>query len=256
MAIVFIITFYKRCNSFLLDKEHALNMIVWAFITAIIGARLFFVLQHIPDFIQNPALLLKLNGGTVSFGVYMGGIFGFVLYNKYYGLPIGRYLDIAASIMGLAIAIGRIGCFLVGDDFGTLTNVPWAVRFPQNSFSFRCHVQQGLIEPDALFDLPVHPVQLYESMSGLFLFILFSMLLKRQLFKPGVLFFMFWICYSVSRFLIEFYRGDADRGFIGPFSTGQLMSLIFIFISIICLYSFYNLKLKLESIPENKKPNT
>jgi phosphatidylglycerol:prolipoprotein diacylglycerol transferase len=86
--------------------------------------------------------------------------------------------------------------------------------------------------------LSVHPVQLYGSLKGLILFVLFSWLWKKNFFWPGGLFLLFWISYSGCRFMLKFFRGDDNRGWIGPFSTGQLMSLCIFSVSLAVLLGF------------------
>jgi phosphatidylglycerol:prolipoprotein diacylglycerol transferase len=183
--------------------------------------------------ISNPAVLLELNGSTVSFGVYLGGVIGFFLYSRMYRIDISRYLDTMASVLGIGPMIGRIACFLNGDDYGKLSNLPWAVRFPHGSFPFIDQVANGLISPMDDLSMPVHPVQLYGCLKGIVLFIAFSYLWKKNYFKPGVLFCLFWACYATMRFILEYFRGDMNRGFVGPFSTGQIMSLLILSASLI-----------------------
>jgi phosphatidylglycerol:prolipoprotein diacylglycerol transferase len=90
-----------------------------------------------------------------------------------------------------------------------------------------------------MLSLPVHPVQLYCVLKGVLLFILFSVLWKKNLFKPGVLFFLFWMSYAVLRFMIEFFRGDENRGWVGNFSTGQFMSCGIFLVSLGILMAKY-----------------
>jgi phosphatidylglycerol:prolipoprotein diacylglycerol transferase len=154
-------------------------------------------------------------------------------------MSVWKYLDVAASVLGIGPMIGRMACFLNGDDYGKLSHVPWAVHFPHGSYPFLDHVSKGLISPLEDWSLAVHPVQLYGCLKGLLLFLLFSYLWKKDVFKPGVLFFLFWIVYAMARFTLEFFRGDEDRGWVGPLSTGQFMSLTLLVGSFLCLWCVY-----------------
>jgi phosphatidylglycerol:prolipoprotein diacylglycerol transferase len=144
--------------------------------------------------------------------------------------------------------VGRMACFLNGDDYGSLSSLPWAVQFPKGSYPFYDHLYQGLISSSDLISLPVHPVQLYGCLKGLILLIIFSFLWKKNLFKPGVLFFLFWMSYSVCRFMIEFFRGDENRGWVGNLSTGQFMSCIIFLVSAGFIYVKYRWKIKSEAV--------
>ncbi|MES2731342.1 MAG: prolipoprotein diacylglyceryl transferase family protein [Bacteroidota bacterium] len=217
--------FIKRCGESKLSKYHASGIAIWTTVAALIGARLFYLIQNLGYVIEHPAILLEINGATVSFGVYLGGMLGFFLYTKMYKISPFHYLDVVASVLGLGPMLGRLACFLNGDDFGTLSHVPWAVQFPHGSYPFVNHVQHGWLNPMADLSLAVHPVQLYGSLKGLFLLVLFTWLWKKRMFKPGVLFLLFWMVYPLCRFLLEFFRGDEDRGWVGALSTGQFMSV-------------------------------
>lgn len=245
MLIVGAIIYIKRCSS--LSKYHASGIAIWASIAGLLGARIFYLIQNIEYTIHHPSIIYEINGATVSFGVYLGGILGIFLYSKFYKLVPWSYLDTAASVLGIGPLIGRWSCFLNGDDYGTLSNLPWAVRFPPGSYPFINHVANGWLSPTAELSLPVHPVQIYGSLKGLILFIGFTILWKKNLFKPGVLFFLFIMAYAVCRFILEFFRGDMDRGWVGKLSTGQFMSILLFGISAICISLIY--KWKISNVP-------
>jgi len=238
------ILFLKRCKKISLNIYHASGIAIWASVGGLIGARVFYLVQNLRYTFEHPATILEINGATVSFGVYLGGIVGVILYSRLYKIVPWKYLDVGVSVLGLGPMIGRIGCFLNGDDYGTVSTVAWAVRFPHGSFPFIDHVGRGWISPMDYLSLPVHPVQLYGCLKGLALFILFSVLWKKNLFKPGVLFFLFWMCYSCFRFILEIFRGDMDRGWVGNLSTGQFMSVTIFAASLVCISFLYGWKIK------------
>lgn len=227
--------FVRRATGNGLAAYHALGGAIWAIAAGMIGARAFFVLQHFQLFVAQPSLLLDLNGATVSWGAYLGGATAFFLYLSRATQAPFRYADILATCLGLGVLFGRIACFLNGDDYGTLSDLPWAVAFPHGSYPFADQANAGLINPMADLSLPVHPVQLYLALNGLLLFLVFSYVCRH--FRPpdGVLFFMFWATFSFTRFLLEFFRGDASRGFVGPFSVGQAMCAVIFCVSVMCL---------------------
>ena len=238
------ILFLKRSKEISLDTDYAKGIAIWVLVAGLIGARVFFLLQNFGYTLKHPETVFAIKSATVSFGAYLGGIAGVILYGRVYKVILWKYLDVGASVLGLGPMIGRIACFLEGDDYGTLSSVPWAVRFPHGSYPFIEHVEMGWIPPTDDLSLPVHPVQLYGCLKGLALFILFSVLWKRNLFKPGVLFFLFWMCYSCCRFSLELFRGDMNRGWVGALSTGQFMSVIMFGASVVCISFLYGWKIK------------
>ncbi len=223
MAVVGLV-FVRRVEKDGLDPVHALGAAIWAIIGGLIGARVFFLIQHNDLLLARPSILFDLNGGTVSWGAYLGGSLAFILYLHRSHQPSLRYLDVLASCLGLGPFIARWACFLNGDDYGTLTNVAWAVSFPHGSYPFAAQVQAGLLEPVAELSLPIHPVQLYLSLKGLLLFLVCTMLWKRKL-PDGFLFAIYWLLFAAVRFVLEFFRGDSTRGFVGGLSVGQGMAL-------------------------------
>jgi phosphatidylglycerol:prolipoprotein diacylglycerol transferase len=240
------IMFVKRCGWNSLNKFHAAGIVIWASVSALIGARLFYLVQNIGYTLSHPGILIEINGATVSFGVYLGGVLGAFLYCRYYKLMPWKYMDTAVSVLGIGPLIGRMACFLNGDDYGSLSNLPWAVRFPHGSYPFLHHVEKGWIDAAGYLSLPVHPVQLYGCLKGLVMLILFTVLWRRNIFKPGVLFFLFFMTYSVFRFVLEFFRGDEDRGWVGSLSTGQFMSVIIFFTAGLFIIFKYKLKIRNE----------
>lgn len=244
MLGVGIIIFSRRCDKTGLGRNHATGIALWAAVAALLGARIFYLLQNIGFTIQHPSVLLEINGATVSFGVYLGGITGIILYSRIYRVMVWTYADVIASVLGIGPMIGRMACFLNGDDYGKLSNAPWAVRFPHGSYPFLDHVEKGWISPMADLSLPIHPVQLYGCIKGLMLFLLFTYLWRKNIFKPGALFFLFWIAYSICRFFLEYFRGDDDRGRVGVFSTGQFFSILIFIASVACISIIYKWKIR------------
>jgi phosphatidylglycerol:prolipoprotein diacylglycerol transferase len=203
---------------------HSLGIGLGVMAGALVGARAFFLLQTLPTTAAQPHRMFDLAGGTVSWGAYLGGCAALWLYCRSYRQPGWPYADLFAATIGLAIAIGRLGCFLNGDDFGTLSNLPWAVRFPHGSYPFAQQARADLISPFDDLSLPVHPVQLYLSFNGLVLFFLASRYWMRFRHRHGATFCFFWVVYPVFRFILEFFRGDNVPLFLG-LRTAQAISI-------------------------------
>jgi phosphatidylglycerol---prolipoprotein diacylglyceryl transferase len=254
MMLVCLVLFIRRTAHSDLSRYHALGAALWAMIGGLIGARLMFLLFHIDRVLITPEMIFNLSGATMSFGAYLGGAAGFLLYIRRNSLPGLTYLDASASILGLGPFIGRWSCFLNGDDFGTLSNVPWAVSFPHGSYPFAHQVELGLIDPLQALSLTIHPVQIYLSLNGLFLFILFTWLWKKRTLAPGLLFGWYWIVYPSTRLIFEFFRGGVERNVFGVFTTPQATTLLLLFAGIVMtvsLYIFYskNVSETVQSVP-------
>jgi phosphatidylglycerol---prolipoprotein diacylglyceryl transferase len=127
--------------------------------------------------------------------------------------------------IALGHVIGRIGCVFAGCCFGRPTDVPWAITFHNE------YAQQNVGTP---LGVPLHPTQLYEAGAELLILAILLVTEKRGRPFPGRTFWSYILFYGVSRFIIEFYRGDA-RGMVGDFSTSQFVSLIIVPLSIIML---------------------
>lgn len=188
------------------DPQYITNAALYSLIAGVVGARLFYVIHH---FDQYQGRLLSVfaiwQGGLELLGGVLAAIAVIFFYLRYHKLSVRRYLDILAVGLMLALAFGRIGCFLNGCCFGKPTNLPWAVRFPYWSHAYHSQVTADLerdrIEPyvklpsdfffngssdpllkpyeyltvrqremlkanDQLRSLSVHPTQLYSSING------------------------------------------------------------------------------------------
>ena len=209
-----------------IPAQNTLNALLFAFIFAIVGARLYYCFQHLSFFMAHPAEAFALwKGGFASYGGFMGGVLAAMLYLKKAKIPVWKFADCCTPSIAIGVFLTRMGCFMNGCCFGKVSDLPWAVRFPYGSGP---HIQQllkGQISGTETLSLPVHPTQIYHSITGFILFLLIIGLRKNKKFD-GQLFLILAALYSLSRFLIEFYRGDITRGFVGLLSLPQLFSLI------------------------------
>ncbi len=152
------------------------------------GAKLLWVAEHLHE---EPVLQLLLSRGGLSwFGGLVGGIAAGLAVMAWRHLPVIPVLSAATPALAVGHAIGRIGCFLVGDDYGRPTNLPWAVAFPK-----------GLPPTSAR----VHPTQLYEAALLMpIAWLLFR--LRHQRADDRLVLGTYLIVTSVLRFSIEFIR--------------------------------------------------
>lgn len=211
-----------------LPSELIWEMLFWIAIAGIVGAKVYYWALHWPSVVANPRHELLSREGLVWYGGLMGGVLAYYLQVRARKLPLAVMFDATAPALFLAIACGRIGCFLVGDDYGQYTNGPFGIAFPRglppSTAGYLRSVGDSIPAsiPDSAV-VPVHPTQLYEVAIALVLFAVLWQLGKRRL-KPGHLFASFMALYAVERFLIEFVRAKGDR-FVFGLSTAQAISI-------------------------------
>jgi phosphatidylglycerol:prolipoprotein diacylglycerol transferase len=240
VALVFI----KRCERTGLSASHALYLSIFTAMAAAFGSRIFYLLQHISSTLANP-LVIFYCGGTASWGAYLGGIGFFIFYLFIKNIPIRPYLDVLGSSLGLGPFIGRWSCFMNGCCFGSTTHVPWSVRFPKYSQVYQLQVNNGLIDYNSSLSEAVHPVQLYESLTTLVIFLILSWFWKKNRDNPGLTFLTYVLMYCITRFVIEFFRGDVDRYSPLNLTVSQFICLIIILTTII-FWILGNFRLKSE----------
>jgi phosphatidylglycerol:prolipoprotein diacylglycerol transferase len=222
----------KNAEKHGIQSEVSLNAMLFAFIFGIIGARIYHLVQNYRFFLEHPDKIIAMwEGGFASIGGFGGGSMAAIIYLKKKNISIRRFADCCAPAMAFSIFLARIGCFLNGCCFGKLSTRAWAVRFPRGSGPYIQHLAQGYITISDQLSLPVHPTQLYYSFAGLLLFVFLIVVPKNKLVE-GQLFLSFVLLYSISCFIIEFYRADVVRGFGGFLTLGQVLN---IFISIVAL---------------------
>lgn len=170
------------------------------------------------------AWLRVWEGGKSYYGGLLGGALAGAAFLRFRRLSLLSYADAVVPAVALGYAIGRLGCFLNGDDYGTLSHLPWAVRYAVGTEAHAAHAARGWIGPGEIWSLPIHPVQLYASLLGLGLFLLLATWRPQRL---GNRFCRFMVLYGAARFAMEWLRGDF-RAVLGPLSLPQVFSLLFV----------------------------
>jgi phosphatidylglycerol:prolipoprotein diacylglycerol transferase len=208
-----------------LREDYAADMVAAAVVGGIIGAKLWYVALT-----GDPGALFS-RGGLVWYGGFIGGALAVILNGWRLRVPLRWTMQLAAPALAAAYALGRIGCFLVNDDYGRPTNLPWGVKFPNGSppstaanlHGFGVSVPPG-VDPSTV--LTVHPTQLYEAAAMLVAFAVLWVLRKKG--RPvGWLFGVYLVFAGIERFLVEILRAKDDR-LLGPFTIAQLTSVILV----------------------------
>jgi phosphatidylglycerol:prolipoprotein diacylglycerol transferase len=209
-----------------LDPNRVMDLGIWIIVSALAGAKLLLLVVEWDTYGRNPRELLTL---VRSGGVFYGGLIAAVSVALWYlwrhKMPVWEVTDVFAPGIALGHVVGRLGCLFAGCCFGKPTSVPWAITF---------HNEYAAANVGTPLNVPLHPTQLYEAGAEL-LILLFLLAIERR-GRPfaGRTFWGYLLLYGISRFIIEFFRGDS-RGTIGMFSTSQFVSLLIVPLSIIML---------------------
>lgn len=216
-AAFYLLPRLKKVN---LDKDTFWNLIFIAFVGALLGAKLLFIIVSWPQLGATLAekisvIIRDFRYGFVFFGGMIASVLSLIFYMKKKGLPILKTSDFLIVGLPLGHALGRIGCFLAGCCYGRPTDMPWGVTFTN---------PQSLVAPE-LLGVPLHPTQLYESAANLLLFFILHTLYKKP-HKNGMILLAYVSCYALMRFIIEFFRGDFRGEYVLGLSPSQTISLL------------------------------
>jgi len=219
--------------------DDTLYAALFAVVGAIVGAKILYIFTMIVPIVKNWDVLMENNvsfwdiimfaaGGFVFFGGLIGGTVGGIIYLKIFKINVPAYVDLAAPSIPLAHAFGRVGCFFGGCCYGI--EASWGLEF-NNSPAV----------PPELHGVRLLPVQLFEAGVNIllvFIILIYERFRKNNKNNSGKNILLYLILYSVSRFTLEFFRGDVARGLFFGVSTSQIISIILFFIST-CLFLFY-----------------
>jgi phosphatidylglycerol:prolipoprotein diacylglycerol transferase len=200
-----------------LDRQRVMDLGIWIIVSALAGAKLMLLVTDFRQYTHSPRALLDL---VRSAGVFYGGLIGAVvvalIYIRRHGMPLWTTTDVFAPGIALGHAVGRLGCLMAGCCFGRPTTVPWAITF---------HNPAASLTSDTPLGVPLHPTQIYEAGAELLILVVLLWLERRGRPFAGRTFWSYMLLYAMSRFVIEFFRGD-PRGQVGIFSTSQFVSLL------------------------------
>ena len=205
----------KRCA---IPDYDIIFLYVFSVIGCFLGAKLLYLAQNfdmlledLPGVSQQPAAVLSkyLRGGFVFYGGLFGIVAGALLACRYCGMNFWQTAQWMLPVIPLIHGCGRVGCFFAGCCYGIPTDGPLGVAFSRS--------------PIAPNGVRLLPVQLFEATALFLLFFLLAACTKRQDGKRCL--GLYLIAYAALRFVLEFWRGDTYRGFIGVLSVSQLISL-------------------------------
>lgn len=208
-----------------LSEELASSIVVAAALGGIVGAKVYYAILF------RDWHLLFDRAGLVWYGGLIGGFLAcswIILKNKVDYLTAA---DAASPALAIGYALGRIGCFLVGDDYGRPTDAWFGIAFPKGApptTAASLREFGAAVDPSIPGDqvLKVHPTQLYEVAASLIMFVVL-MRLNRRPHRRGLAWGLFLVMLGIERFLVEIVRAKDDR-FFGMFTVAQLISVLLV----------------------------
>ena len=205
------LTAESRAKKLKLDPDKIFGLVIWCLIFGYLGSKILFCITVIDKIIADPAYILhSLQNGWVVYGGLIGGIIGGCLYCRHKKVNFMPYFDLAVPSVALAQGFGRIGCFLAGCCYGQETSSPLGITFTYSDFA-----------PNGVSLIPTQEIS--SLLNFLNFFILINIAKKKK--AEGQVGGFYLIFYSIGRFILEFYRGDLERGNVGSLSTSQFIAI-------------------------------
>ncbi len=210
-----------------LDEDYAADIVIAGVIGGLVGAKLWYV------FLKGDADMLFRRGGFVWYGGFVGATAAILLNGWRRRVPSRFTAEICAAPLALGYALGRVGCFLVNDDYGIPTSLPWAMKFPKGLPPTTVGELQAMgvhfpAATDPNLVMAVHPTQIYETIAML---LIFWWLWRRRDHGHAIgwLFAWYLALAGAERFLVELVRAKDDR-VLGPFTLAQAMSVALVLV--------------------------
>lgn len=202
-----------RARKYRMNTDIVFTLFISSVVFGLFGAKVLYYLTILDRVIKDPGVILDEMEGFVVYGGIIGGVLAGYVVCRIKKEKFWQYFDLIAPAIALAQGFGRIGCLLAGCCYGKETDSPLSITFHTSDFA-----------PN---DVALIPTQIYSSILD-FLNCIVLCLIARYAKKERTVSGCYLIFYSTGRFILEFFRGDLERGSVGVLSTSQFIS-IFIF---------------------------
>lgn len=211
-----------RARKYRMNTDIVFTLFLSSVIFGLLGAKVLYYLTILDRIIEDPSVLLDEMGGFVVYGGIIGGVLAGYVVCRIKKERFWQYFDLIAPAIALAQGFGRIGCLLAGCCYGKETDSPFSITFHTSDFA-----------PN---DVTLIPTQIYSSILD-FLNCIVLCLIAGRAKKERTVSGCYLIFYSTGRFIIEFFRGDLERGSIGMISTSQFISIFIFIVGIVVLFT-------------------
>jgi phosphatidylglycerol:prolipoprotein diacylglycerol transferase len=233
-----------------LDEDYAADIVIAGVIGGLVGAKLWYVA------LTGDLDMLFRRGGFVWYGGFVGAAAAILLNGWRRRVPARFTAELCAAPLTLGYALGRVGCFLVNDDYGIPTSLPWGMKFPNglppttvgNLQAMGVHFPSMT---DPMTVLAVHPTQIYETTAMLFVF-WWLWRHRDHGHAIGWLFACYLVFAGAERFLVELVRAKDDR-VLGPFTLAQAMSVLLMLVGALLMYRWKQ-PAGPQPLPESLRP--
>jgi phosphatidylglycerol---prolipoprotein diacylglyceryl transferase len=193
------------------------GLLIAAVIGGLLGSKINYLILHPSEW---PGNLLS-GGGLVWFGGLFGAIIAVVAVTLLSKERLAAVMDAGALAVSVGYAVGRIGCFLRGDDYGLPTNLPWGMAFPKG------------LPPTTV---KVHPTQLYETVASLVIFALLLWVFSPRFKREGPLIFVYAVLAGIERLLVEFIR--TNKHYALGLTVQQYVAIVMIVVGVVGAWYF------------------
>ncbi|HHU21878.1 MAG TPA: prolipoprotein diacylglyceryl transferase [Clostridiales bacterium] len=187
---------FKRSSQFGISNDNLIDLLIFAVPAGIVGARLYYVIFNISEYVDNPVDIIKIwEGGLAIYGGIIMAVIATAIFCKVKKIPLGPILDIGAFGLLIGQAVGRWGNFVNREAFGVETQVPW---------------RMGLTPRGTNTTFYVHPTFLYESLWNVLGLVLLHIFSKKNRRRYDGQLFLYYVCwYGLGRMFIEGLRTDS-----------------------------------------------
>ena len=213
-------------------EDDAYAILTAAALGGMVGGKLYYALLY-----GDISLLLN-RSGIVFYGGLIGGTVAVLALCRWRNLPLWKLVDVGAPAVAIGYSVGRIGCLLVGDDYGVPTDLPWGMSFPEGPIETTAGAMRRHFDVDIPAGVPasemlkVHPTQLYETLLAGGIWLWGRSRLTRAGLRDGAIGLPVLTLLAIERFGIEFLRAKDDR-FFGVLTLAQAISLVIVALTVV-----------------------